>query len=486
MRRKGAGQGFTLKERLPEYFSDDQKAMQLIVALGCLVVSISIGYTYGRHIQVAGWQLWTWLVTVLIATLVLLAGAGRPPLTWRKSWLWLGGLLLVGFVLRLVLLESIPGALHVDEVGTADFSMRHVFVKPQDTINPFRTGLASQPSLYNYLVRLSLAVGGNSIAGLRMSSVVAGTLAILATYAMVAVYQNRRAALLAAVLMSTYHYHIHWSRIGLNNVWDTFWVPAMLGAFAWGWRKKWAGGAVLAGLAAGLSQYFYAGSKIGLILLAFVIWDFWREGRGLLRGNRPVYNRRLLIYTGQMALMAMIVAAPIFFHALREPEVYFDRSQVVFAFTPEILASEEVLSFAWEQMVRSMGAYTTVPDGTGFYGPGVPLLIGVAAPLFAIGFFWALYKKRYLPALWVVLTVILGGFFMLDPPSSSHFVVAIPAICWLMAIPLAWLVDRGHWRWAVLILAIIVVTDLVFYFGFYVPSEPRDLIHAFPPWPPVR
>ena len=28
-------------------------------------------------------------------------------------------------------------------------------------------------------------------------------------------------------------------------------------------------------------------------------------------------------------------------------------------------------------------------------------------------------------------------------------------------------------------MAIIVVTDLIFYFGIYVPSEPRDLILAF-------
>ncbi len=486
MGRKGRGVNPSLKGRLPEFFSDDQKAMQLIVALACLAVTVSIGYTYANHIQVVGWQLWTWLVSVLIAALALLAGAGRPPLTWQRYWWWLAGLLLMALLLRLVLIEIIPGGLHVDEVGTADFSLRHVFIKPQETVNPFRAGLASQPTLYNYLIRLSLAVVGKSITGLRLSSVLAGTLAILATYAMVAVYQNRRAALFAALLMTTYHYHIHWSRLGLNNIWDTLWVPAMLAPFAWGWRKNWSGGAVLAGLAVGLSQYFYMGNKIGFFLMAFVILHFWQEGRGLLRGNRQLYNRRLVIYTGVMLLMAAIVAAPIFFHALRQPDVYFERSRMVFAFSPEILASGEVLNFAWEQIVYSAGAFTAMPDRTGFYGPGVPLLIGIAAPLFAIGFFWAIYKRRYLPALWVVLTVVLGGFFMQDPPSSSHFVVAIPAVCWLMAIPLAWLVERGRWQWAVLLVGIIMVTDLVYYFGYYVPSEPRDLIHAFPPWPPLN
>jgi hypothetical protein len=32
---------------------------------------------------------------------------------------------------------------------------------------------------------------------------------------------------------------------------------------------------------------------------------------------------------------------------------------------------------------------------------------------------------------------------------------------------------------------IIMATDLIFYFGIYVPGHPRDLIHAFPVIPPA-
>jgi len=479
---EGAGR-LSLKKRFPAIFADEQKAMQAIVLLACLAVSSSIGFTYARHIQVAGWQLWTWLVTVAIAAGVSLYDAGRPPLTWRRSWRWLGVLLLLAFVLRVLLLGSLPGGLHVDEVGTADFTLRHIFPNPQDTINPFRTGLASQPALYNYIVRLMLALMGNNIFGLRISSALIGTLAILATYAMIAVYQNRRVALLAAILMTTYHYHIHWSRIGLNNIWDTFWVPAMLATFAWGWRKEWTGGAVLAGLAAGFSQYFYAGSKIGILLLVFAVLDLRRHSRSLPGEERPAYNRRLARYLALFFLVTAIVAVPIFFHAVRQPENYFDRPQIVFAFTRESINSSDLTGYIWDQLQRSFGAFTTVPDGTGFYGPGVPLLIGLAAPIFAIGFFWAIYKDVYLPVLWILLTIFFGGFLLLDPPSSSHYVVSIPAVCWLVAMPLAYLADHGRWRWAATILALIIITDLVFYFGVYIPAGPRDLVHPFPPLP---
>ncbi|MDE3092058.1 MAG: hypothetical protein KGJ80_22010, partial [Chloroflexota bacterium] len=105
--------------------------------------------------------------------------------------------------------------------------------------------------------------------------------------------------------------------------------------------------------------------------------------------------------------------------------------------------------------------------------------------LFIIGFFWAIYKRQFIPVLWILLTTILGGFLSIGAPSSSHYVVAIPAICWLIAIPLSWLMEHGQGRLALAMLFAVVVTDLGFYFGVYVPSHPRDLIGSFPPgFPP--
>jgi hypothetical protein len=73
---------------------------------------------------------------------------------------------------------------------------------------------------------------------------------------------------------------------------------------------------------------------------------------------------------------------------------------------------------------------------------------------------------------------------MTGAPSSPRYVVSIPAICWLIAIPLDWLIGKGHWPLILVLLLVFVATDLLFYFGIYVPRGPRDLIHPFPPWPP--
>ena len=462
-----------------EAWSDERHAIQIIVALACLFVSISIGYAYANEIFVQGWQLWVWLICCVIIVAFLIPPS-RPKIKTDRLVMSLIVVALVGLLLRAVFLETIPGGLHPDETGTAGFTMEHVYSRTDHTLSPFVVSPGSHPTLYHYTIKLFMTVFGYTISGVRSSSVFAGTLAILATFAVVAVFQNRRVALIAAILMATYHYDIHWSRLALNNIWDTLWIPLALAAYAWGWKNKWSGGAVIAGAAIGLGEYFYQGGRVGVLLLVFVVIGLWWKERD---------SRRLMIHVGKMTLIALCIAAPLFLFALRNPDPFLERFRTVYGWRPEVIqeitgSPTDYLDFAWYQAWRSFGAYTAVPDITGFYGPEVPLTFGLAAPLLIVGFFWAIYKKQYLPSLWLFIVTILGGFMLAGAPSSSHYVASIPAIVWLIAISLDWFIEHRHSRLAIALLVIIMATDLIFYFGIYVPSHPRDLIHAFPVIPP--
>jgi len=215
-----------LKQTGEDILDSDLNIMKLVVGISGVTLSVGLGIIYYDSIPVIGWQLLTWGVSVLVVTVILFISRTRPPKIRLKGWPWIIVVLLVAFVLRFYSLEA--NLLHVDELGVSGFALDHVFSRPWLTINPFITGTSSMPSFFFYFPRLSYAIFGYSITALRLPSVLAGTLAVFMVYVMVKELKSRRAGLFAAVLMAGYHYHIHWSRMALNNVWDTVWVPMML------------------------------------------------------------------------------------------------------------------------------------------------------------------------------------------------------------------------------------------------------------------
>ena len=459
--------------------SNDRRMLQLIIAAACLFVSFSIGIAHLHEYYIRGWELWVWLLccAVIIITLAPIR-LRRFRVDARLGVLFL--VILAAFVLRAILLDSIPGGLHVDETGVAGYTMDQVHLGSNQTISPFIVGLDSHPTLYFYLIKLFISVFGYTIAGLRSASVLAGTLAVLATYFCVAVWNNRRMALIAAILIAAYHFHVHWSRLALNNIWDTVWVPAMIGAYAWGWKNCNSAGAALAGAALGFMLYFYQGGRVTILLLLFIIaWLWWKERD----------NQRLVLHLGKLAAVAMCIALPLALFAITEPDPFFARLHTVFGWRPEVIqeitgSATDYWQFFWYQLTRSAGAYTAFTDITGFYRPLTPLTIGLSMLLLPIGFGWAIYKRMWVPVVWLVLVTFFGGFLLAGAPSSSHYVTAIPAICWLIAIAIDILNERGHPRLALVVLAIVVLTDLVFYFGIYRLSPSGDLSLPFPPIPP--
>ena len=190
-------------------------------------------------------------------------------------------------------------------------------------------------------------------------------------------------------------------------------------------------------------------------------------------------------------LTAGCVAAPIACYALFNWGAYIARPLITWGWSENsirvIMGSGlnwfDYVRYFWYQVSHALGAFFVYADVTGFYGPGVPLLIGYAALMFMIGCVGAIYKRLWLPVLWILLVAFFGGVLLNGNPSSSHFVASIPAICWLVALPLTWLAEKGRGRLALLVLIVILLTDLVFYFGIYLASQPHDLINTFPPIP---
>ena len=201
-------------------------------------------------------------------------GAGPPPrdslapIPYQRWEVWsLAGLCLLAFLLRIVDLEGTPSILSGNEAGVGLSALE--FIDGRRT-NLFNVAWWSFPSMYAFIQSLPLRLFGPSIFGLRLSSVVVGTATVAATYIYARDVFDRRVALLAAGFLAGFGFHIHFSRLGLNNVWDGLFAVVLAAALTRAWRSGAARSFLVPGMVLGLAQYFYLGSRILLVLLA--VW----------------------------------------------------------------------------------------------------------------------------------------------------------------------------------------------------------------------
>ncbi len=141
--------------------------------------------------------------------------------------------------------------------------------------NPFVMGYMSMPTFFYWPLSWSLWLVGDGMVGLRLPAALAGTLTVPLFYGLVRSLWGRRTALLSALFLVTYDYHIHYSRLGANNVWDPLFAVLIFWAVDRGLAKR-PGTAraplrvrplILAGLVLGLAFYFYTGARLLPILV---------------------------------------------------------------------------------------------------------------------------------------------------------------------------------------------------------------------------
>jgi hypothetical protein len=90
------------------------------------------------------------------------------------------------------------------------------------------------------------------------------------------------------------------------------------------------------------------------------------------------------------------------------------------------------------QIQRSFFAYVQTPDESAFYTPYNPVLGWYAGVPFLIGLVVCLRRWRdprwSILGLWVILTAILGGVLLVDPPQYPRFISVSPALALLVAL----------------------------------------------------
>jgi 4-amino-4-deoxy-L-arabinose transferase-like glycosyltransferase len=409
----------------------------------------------------------------------------------RDAWLeaaTVAALTMLALVLRVAALDSVPYTLGGDEAWHGLLARQ---VLTGQLRNPFGMGYMSMPTFFYWPISWSLWLVGDNMTGLRLPAALVGTVTVPILYLFARDLWGRRTALLSALFLAAYDYHVHYSRLGANNVWDPLFVLVVLWAVERGLSN--AEGAkrtrsfLLAGVVMGLSVYFYTGARLLPPLVAAYVGFVWLRVRaGRMPGATTRNLGRNLVL---LALALLITAAPMLSYAVAHPAEWNARLNQVGIIQSGWLAREPGLTdkttayILAEQFLRAAGAFHVYPDRTVWYGANRPLLGLLAGALAVLGMAWAVAhwreRRYFLVLLWFWSVIVSGGMLTESPPSSQRLVIAIPAVVLLVTFGLeqtARLVCRilvfdRRWERVFLgvLVAILAVSSVHYYFVRFTP-----------------
>jgi 4-amino-4-deoxy-L-arabinose transferase-like glycosyltransferase/SAM-dependent methyltransferase len=416
----------------------------LLWGLGILLAALALWPGGPRHV----WKIWRTRFTRTGRRAMEGARTEASGHSGRGSWpaweiAFLGVTTLVAFLLRFVDLTEIPYLLAGDE---ANMGREAVRILNGELTNPFITGWFSHPTLFYFILALPIRAFGQGTYGVRFLSPLIGALTVPATYFFARRAWGRTVAMVAAILLTGYHFHIHYSRLGLNNIWDPLFALVVMGLLWLGWTGHDRRLAVLGGLGLGISQYFYMGSRMLFIMvLALVIYV-------LIFDRRRAWSYEGATFLGTVGAVALVVALPITLFSIRHPDDYMARMNQLGIFQSGWLAREVDItgrstgSLLWDQVWKSALAFNYTVDPTFWYRPGIPLLRPVPSIFFVFGLALSLARIRrmdhFLLLLWIGATIIFAGVLLENPPSSQRYVIAAPAVCMAVALALVWVGKR--------------------------------------------
>ncbi|MEM7335196.1 MAG: glycosyltransferase family 39 protein, partial [Chloroflexota bacterium] len=423
-------------------------AAQLAMRQRVLAVVITAVQALCRYFKIQSWQLLLFCIAPFYVAMTSLAAGDKlianHALVASVSWLIVIGLLIaagykkeegvvlnrweiwilaflfvVALAARGLLTSEFPATFSGDE-GSAGLVAVQFFEGTVD--NWFVTGWFSFPSFYFAIQSLGIHLWGQTIQAARLISVFVGGMAVIATYWMVRTLFDRVTAVFAAFYLAVSHYHIHFSRIALNNVWDSLFGAIAIYGFWDGWQNGRRTSYLWCGLSLGIGMYFYV--SIRVLPVIFLIWSL-----AAFIWKRKQFFERLpdLILT---AVTSVLIALPIGIHFYKFPAQFsapLNRVTILGPWLEAEVARTGMTQFEIiaDQMWLSLLGFTFQPLRL-FYEPGVPLLLTGAATLFLIGFVWGIinFDLRYLLLMLPLLATVISNGLSQSPPASQRFILA--------------------------------------------------------------
>jgi 4-amino-4-deoxy-L-arabinose transferase-like glycosyltransferase len=361
----------------------------------------------------------------------------------------------VAFVLRVYQLETVPPMFHGDEgeIGLIALSILDGREYPFFWTSPYWR----LPYLFSYLQALSMWLFGPTVFGIRMLSVVAGTLCVPVVYAIGRVGWGPVAGAIAAWLVAVSHLHIHYSRVSLIVIESVLLSAVVMLLLALVWirsrpiadpdgsgsttspRPLWTL-LLLAGLIAGFSQYFYFSSRVIPVVAAPLLLLLWRAGR-ITPWQIVAFGFAFVVVVAPLA--AHFVEVPGQFTGRMQELSIFDDQYVRVILGPDASLPSSLPALLVEQIRRSLNLFVRAGDRGGFYSGNTPNFDVLTAGLIWLGLGAALARRGHFREIallvWAGLGLAFGSVLTAGAISAHRVLNLVPAGFLLVGV----LVARG-------------------------------------------
>jgi 4-amino-4-deoxy-L-arabinose transferase-like glycosyltransferase len=473
-----------------------------IAISGLLLLGANASYLASPN-ETFGLAGWLWLATIVLLLAstfrwpetapgarqtipVRIAGVAAPPAWTAWELAVFVGIVITAFATRLWDLADFPYTIHPDEILEGRNALIEYINGPGPSVFSTVWDGIDLPALWFIGITASLKIGGLTMVALRLPAALLSMLVVLPVYGLLRGVWGRAAAIAGASILAFSASNVHYSRVtASNSVTAFFWALCFFFVLR-GLRLRRPADWALAGLAAGLSEYSYYGTRLlPFILLAFVAYLLlfhWRRAR------------QYLAQFGLMALGYLVGFGPLLAYFFGHPGLYFGRGQGVLTWN-HIPASWADLQLMWNTLwplfATNLLTVSTIRANDTVYW--APLLLPFEAALLALGFAILCVRWRH-PAAFLILLAGLGALFVggtLVPVTSmlAHWAPAFSAFYVALAVPIGALAAASQALPARLrgampallavVLAALGLVNLDFYFNrYYAPYDALRAMYA--------
>ncbi len=401
------------------------------------------------------------------------------PWTTREIVI-LAALILVALVTRVWDLTKFPDNIYPDEIMTGTVATQSYMTGTGSSPSVFGTVWSGidLPALWFWIVSLFLKLGGSTLAMLRLPAALFGAATIVPLYGLIRGTWGKWAAVAGTAIFAFSASNIHYSRLALNNITTQFFWTVCFFFLLRALRSRrpldWA----VAGISAGLSEYFYYGTRLlPFILILFICYTLvfhWKRARR--------YPSEFLLLAGSY----LVGFGPLLFHFISKPNLYFGRGASLMIWSPHIPTTLDDFETGWKTVwpvVREnlLGISTHSSQDIIYYAP---LLLPAEASLLVLGVALLLWHWHH-PAAFLLLisatgVLLIGGTLVAYPnsfpPLINHWTPAFPAFYVALAVPIgAWATSMElplRLRWVLpatlaIGLSLLGWSNLNFYFHYY-------------------